>query len=252
MRPDSPTQQKIKQREEHIVQAALKQIDKAGYGSLTLEQLARDVKCSKGTVYNHFANKEDLLVELGARCCHEQLKFYNKLNDYEGNSREKIMAIFLAYQIYSFLNPALFICILNLQNTSVMERASEDRLNRYRIKEMGVVSRLVTTIQGGVDDGDIEVENQSDVLRLAFTGWALAFGNISLMMSAQGAFLTQQADREKQLFMSVQMLLDGGNWLPLSKDKDYEKSWHEIGQRFFSSELEELEPGQSNKKDSFG
>lgn len=247
MRRDSPTQLKIKQREEDIIRAALVRIGSVGYGSLTLEQLAGDVQCSKGTIYNHFANKEDLLVELGARCYEEQQKFYKKLDDYEGNSREQVMALFLAYQIYSFLNPALFSCVLNLQNMTVMEGASTERLSRYRIEEMGVVSRLAATIQGGVDAGDISVENPAEIFTLAFAGWALAFGNISLMMSSQGAFLTQQADRENQLFMSVQMLLDGGGWQPLSSEKNYKKSWYEIGGRFFASELDELDRSRLDK-----
>lgn len=254
MRPDSPTQQKIKQREEDIIEAALLRIECTGYGSLTLEQLARDIGCSKGTIYNHFSNKEDLLLELGSRCYEGQQKFYNRLDNYEGNSREKIMGIFLAYQIYSFLNPGLFSCILNLQNTSVMGKASQERLNRYRTEEMRVVSRLVTTIQGGFDacekrEGSEKIEKTpANFLNLAFAGWALAFGNISLMMSSQGAFLTQQADRERQLFASVQIFLDGTGWQPLSSEKDYEKSWHEIGELFFAAELDELKRRQLNKK----
>lgn len=254
MRPDSPTQQKIKQREEDVIEAALLRIEASGYASLTLEQLARDISCSKGTIYNHFANKEDLLLELGIRCYEGQQQFYNRLDNYEGNSREKMMGIFLAYQIYSFLNPGLFSCILNLQNTSVMGKASQERLNRYRTEEMRVVSRLVTTIQGGFDackkkEGSEKIEETpANLLNLAFAGWALAFGNISLMMSSQGAFLTQQADRERQLFTSVQIFLDGTGWQPLSSEKDYEKSWHEIGQLFFAAELNELKRRKLNKK----
>ena len=240
MRIESPTQKKIKQREKSIIEAAIVHIEQSGFGSLTLDKLAQDVNCSKGTVYNHFANKEDLLVELGILACQRQQYFFNKLNDYEGNSREKIMALFLAYQIYSFINPALFSCTLNIQNSALIENAKQERLEQYHIEEMRVVSHLVTTIQGGVDAGDVKANDSADVLRLAFTGWALAFGNISLMMSSQGAFLTRQADREKQLLMSVQMLLDGGGWLPLSGDKNYEKSWSDVGKCFFSEEIEEL------------
>ena len=68
------------------------------------------------------------------------------------------------------------------------------------------------------------------------------------MMSSQGAFLTQQADRERQLFASVQIFLDGAGWQPLSSEKDYEKSWHEIGELFFASELDELKRRQLNEK----
>ena len=106
---------------------------------------------------------------------------------------------------------------------------------------------MVATIQGGVDAGDMIAENPAVVLKLSFTGWALAFGIISLMMSSLGVFLTQQADREGRLFKSVQMLLDGGGWQLLSSEKDDEKSWQDIGCRFFAAELDELERRELNK-----
>ena len=229
--------QQIKQREEDILKAALILIENTGFGSLKMDQLAQQSGCTKGTLYNHFINKEDLLCELGVLYCHEQMRLYQRLDSYAGNSREKVMALFLAYQIFSFSNKGLFSCVLHIQSDAQMERASAQRLAVYREAEMALVMRIVSAIQLGLDQGDIESHHQSNVLQLAFTGWATAFGNIALMMSSQGAFLTQQADREAQLLSATQFMLDGLAWRPLSTDKDYQKSWTEIGNTFFNQEL---------------
>ena len=61
---------------------------------------------------------------------------------------------------------------------------------------MRVILHMTHIIQDGLDKGHIDTQYQGKVFELAFTGWATAFGNISLMMSSQGAFLTQQADKD--------------------------------------------------------
>ena len=150
------------------------------------------------------------------------------------------MALFLAYQTFCFSNPALFACVLQLQNQSLMERGSEKRLNNYRKEEMRVIMHMTHIIQDALDEGHIYAQYQGKVFELAFTGWATAFGNISLMMSSQGAFLTQQSDKEQQLFLATNFSLDGVGWLPLSKDFDYKKTWGSVGKRHFKEELEKL------------
>jgi len=61
---------------------------------------------------------------------------------------------------------------------------------------MRVILHMTHIIQDALDKGHIDTQYQGKVFELAFTGWATAFGNISLMMSSQGAFLTQQADKD--------------------------------------------------------
>jgi len=151
-----------------------------------------------------------------------------------------VMGLFLAYQIFAFLNQALFSCVLQIQSNAQLQRASATRLAAYREAEMQLVMCIVSAIQYGIDQGDIPEKHRSNVLQLAFTGWATAFGNISLMLSSQGAFLTQQADREAQLFNATQFMLDGIQWSPLSTEIDYQKTWNGIGERYFKEELKTL------------
>lgn len=236
----SPAKQRIKQREETILLAALHLIEEHGFGALTMEQLARQAKCTKGTLYNHFINKEDLLCELGTRYSEKQMTYYRRIEGDSLNSRERVLGLFLAYQIFAFLNRSLFSCVLQIQSNAQLQRASPTRLATYREAEMQLVMCIVSAIQYGIDQGDIPKKHKTNILQLAFTGWATTFGNIALMLSSQGAFLTQQADREAQLFNATQFMLDGLQWRPLSIEKEYQKSWKEIGALYFKSELKIL------------
>ncbi|MBL4606957.1 MAG: TetR/AcrR family transcriptional regulator [Pseudomonadales bacterium] len=236
----SVTQIRIQAREEKIIQCALEIINESGFAALRMENLHKRAECTKGTLYNHFINREDLLCEIATRYCISLMSYYERLDAFKGSTRERIMALFLAYQIYCFSHPALFTCVLQLQNPSLMARGSEKRLNNYRKEEMRLVLHMTNIIQDALDAGDIDAKYKTKVFELAFTGWASAFGNISLMMSSQGAFLTQQADKEEQLFFATNMALDGLGWQPLSTDFNYLKTWQKLGCQFFKTELTKL------------
>jgi len=121
-----------------------------------METLHKLAECSKGTLYKHFINREDLLCEIATRYSisiileisvgcekdvHRQYpmhslcaefrtstavsritSYFKRMKSFKGNTREQIMVLFLAYQTFCFSNPALFACVLQLQNQSLMKR----------------------------------------------------------------------------------------------------------------------------------
>lgn len=231
------TELRIQAREEIIIACALDIIQESGFASLKMETLHKRANCTKGTLYNHFLNREDLLCEIATRFCNALMAYYQRLAPFEGSSREKMMALFLAYQIFCFNNPALFTCVVQLQNPSLLDRASKKHLDRYRKEEMHLVLHMTDIIREAIDEGDIEPKYKTKVFELAFTSWATAFGNVSLMMSSQRAFLALQSDKEDQLFLATNFALDGLGWLPLSNSFDFKKSWDKVGQNYFKDEL---------------
>jgi len=52
---------------EDILNSAKKHFDRFGYKKTTLDDIARDMKISKKTLYDHFEDKEDLFVSLFIR-----------------------------------------------------------------------------------------------------------------------------------------------------------------------------------------
>ena len=64
----SRKQREIRQREQLILDAAQDMLHEHGYKYLTMDRIAEKVEYSKGTIYNHFASKEDLVCSLSCRC----------------------------------------------------------------------------------------------------------------------------------------------------------------------------------------
>ncbi|MCG8428593.1 MAG: TetR/AcrR family transcriptional regulator [Chromatiales bacterium] len=60
-------QREFERREEDILEAALSLFSKPNWESVTIQQIARAADVGKGTVYNHFASKDELLFRLMMR-----------------------------------------------------------------------------------------------------------------------------------------------------------------------------------------
>jgi AcrR family transcriptional regulator len=83
-----------KERKLQIIKAAVKRFDKHGLNKTTLDEIARDLRIGKATIYHYFKSKEDLyfaaldwegslfLEEIKAILNHEQLTFKECLFEY--------------------------------------------------------------------------------------------------------------------------------------------------------------------------
>ena len=61
-------QREFQQREQLILDTAQSMLHQHGYAQLTMERIAEAVEYSKGTIYNHFSSKEDMVCSLCCRC----------------------------------------------------------------------------------------------------------------------------------------------------------------------------------------
>jgi AcrR family transcriptional regulator len=61
------------ERREHILRAATDLFARKGFAALTMDDIARDARVSKGGLYRHFASKDELFSVLGVRLIHKLL-----------------------------------------------------------------------------------------------------------------------------------------------------------------------------------
>ena len=63
---------------------------------------------------------------------------------------------------------------------------------------------------------------------LAFVQWAQAFGGNALFKPTQQLGMFTQLEPQTTMLLGINLLLDGLNWKPLSKEWDYQASWQRI------------------------
>ncbi len=209
-----------------------------GFSGLTMDKLVAACPYSKGTVYNHFNSKEDLLCALCIKGMLITLELFKKAAVFEGNSRERILAIHFAYRLHSLAYPTLFLCVLTSQTPAVKEKADPKRLLMQEQLDKELTGYCDKLFELGIEQGDID--SGISVSQLTFSSWALSFGSNALLTMAGSVEGVQRLDQDQALLIGINLLMDGMNWRPLSNEWDYVSSWQRIGCEIFSEEMNEL------------
>ena len=126
-------------REQLILDTAQNMLHEHGYVQLTMERIAEAVEYSKGTIYNHFSSKEDLVCSLCCRCVSNLIDLFKRAYDYPGSTRERFSAIGIAYTLYHQLNPLDAQNIQVVKTNAVREKLSDEKLQEIIGGKLGVI-----------------------------------------------------------------------------------------------------------------
>lgn len=216
------------QREQELLMLAQHILQQEGFAGLTMDRLTALSPVSKGTIYNHFCSKEDLITALSVDSLQRQLALLQRAQQIPGNSREQALALHLAYHRFSMTEPTLFLCLLTATTPGVVEKSSAARLALRQQLEFQLAAICQQTMAKAITLGDLAqpVGDSSDAL--AFVQWALAFGSNALLKPTQQLGLFGQLPPQPTMLLGINLLLDGLNWKPLSSEWDYQASWQRI------------------------
>lgn len=92
-RPQSLRERQRQEREELILRAAEELLLECGYQETSIDDIAARVGIAKGTVYLHFASKEDIVIALVERGTHEALCSLEPIFHSDDSPREKLRAV---------------------------------------------------------------------------------------------------------------------------------------------------------------
>lgn len=121
-------QQAIEDREYELLVIAKALVVKEGFASLTMDKIAAASPYSKGTIYNHFSSKEDVISALGSQALLHEISLFLRAQSYQGSSREKVVAMHVAYHLFARIEPILSMCVLTSRTPWVIEKTSPERL----------------------------------------------------------------------------------------------------------------------------
>ena len=99
-------QREIQERELLILDTARQMLLERGYIGLTMDRIAEKIEYSKGTVYQHFSSKEDLIVALATQMNVKRSEFFARAATFQGLPRERCMGIGLAANLIPRLYPS--------------------------------------------------------------------------------------------------------------------------------------------------
>lgn len=240
----SKSEQKKVDREEELVDLAVTILNEQGFAGLSLEKLTAKSCYSKGTIYNHFASKEDCLSALCIRAISSILELFKRALTFDGNSREKAVAVHYAYQLYARLQPTLFMAVLSSKAPGVREKTSPERTQVTDSLEFEINNFSDAMFRNAIAEGSLILPDHISVETLTFSNWAMSFGTNALAMSAAEAKAVNRLDPNTLLLQNISLLHDGMNWAPLAKDWDYQNTWQRVEQEIFAEDILSLSTKQ--------
>lgn len=227
-------QQAIADREVELVQLAKGIVGKQGFTNLTMDRLTALSAYSKGTIYNHFCSKEDVIIALCIDGIKQEAKMLSHGISFKGCTREKMIAMHVAYRTFVLQEPELTACVLIANSPWIIEKASVERVRIFKQLEeqvIGLVSRIVIE---AVEKKELELTSEFTVESIVFSNWSMAFGFNALATNTSQSQCIGQLHTPLSLLSNVNILLDGLKWFPLSTEHDYNKVWQQVEQKLFS------------------
>jgi len=230
-------QREMLEREELILSAAQTLIQQYGYNRLTMDRVAETVEYSKGTIYNHFACKEDLICALCCRSLNKLFDVFERAYRYPGSSRERYSAVGIGYSLYYQFHQKEAQNIQTMRNYAVREKVSEHRLKNMESLEQKITKITGSIVQEAIDCGDLDKAHQANVNTIVFGGWSMHYGALLLDQSdipLQEMGFNSVVD---MLWENANIFLDGYQWLPLSSTTDTKKLFEIISSVLFDDDI---------------
>jgi len=235
----SRKQREIQQRETLILDTAQTMIYQHGYNYLSMERIAEEVEYSKGTIYNHFASKEDIVCSLSCRCVSNLIKVFQHAYDYPGTSRERFAAIGLGFSLYHQHHPMDVQNIQIVKNNAIREKVSEEKLCEIDTLEQQITKIAQSVVNEAIECGDLDKKYKNDVYTIVFGIWSMHYGALLLEQSTIPLHDLGFSPVVSMLWKNSNLYLDGYHWLSLSCDTDTEKLFKNISSFLFDGELTE-------------
>ncbi len=238
-RTQTRKQRELQEREELILDTAQTILHQHGYNHLTMDRVAETVEYSKGTIYNHFSSKEDLLCSLCCRCMSNLINIFNRAYSFNGNTRERYSAIGIGYSLYYQLHPMDAQNIQTVRNHAVREKISRDKLVEMETLEQSAKKIAQCIVQDAINCGDLDKKHQDHISTIVFGFWSMHYGALQLDQSDIPLHELGFSPVVKMLWHNANIYLDGYQWQPLSTATDAEKLFEKISSALFGDKTQD-------------
>ncbi|RLA63377.1 MAG: TetR/AcrR family transcriptional regulator [Epsilonproteobacteria bacterium] len=231
-------EQNFLDREKELIALAMEIMHKDGVSSLTMDKLTAQSDFSKGTIYNHFSCKEDILSAISITSLAELNPLFSRAVRFKGTTRERLLAVNFAYMLKAKLNPEQFMCVLSCKTSSVTEKASKQRRQLSIDKENEILSILNQLVKEAEMVGELVINPSQNSQLITFCNWSMSFGTLALLMHVEDSQVTKSLDLQEAFLSNINITLDGLGWKPLSSQWDYNDTIKRIEKEIFSAELQ--------------
>lgn len=240
MKTSDRKQREIQEREAKILECARPMFIEGGYNGLNMDRLTSMLEYSKGTIYNHFSCKEEIIITLAIQTLEKRLAMFEKAALFQGTSRERIAAIGTAAELFVKTYPDHFCVEQTIRLDSIWDKTSEERrkvMSNFEHRCIGIVGGIV---RDGIARGDVQLGENITPEEIVFGLWSLSVGGSSIITTSNSLGELGISDPFRMLRRNYNRFLDGIQWQQLSSEVDYDAVFDRVSQEVFGNELSQI------------
>lgn len=235
----SPKQRELQTRDIQILEAARSLVLVHGYFGITMDQIARESGCPKGTLYHRFACKEDILVAMAVECTQRRTAMMRRALAFDGRSRERLMGVTEGAALYGRSNEA-DLQILHTATGPIREKASPSRVLLLIDAERDMMRIMFDLLSEAVKAGDLVPDDPGMLDEMAEGALALLEGGFMLIQDGVPQQILGVRDPFYKLWRYYNRAMDAYGWKPLFTEWNYEESLVRIRQEIYPEEAQAL------------
>ncbi|MGK0445539.1 MAG: AcrR family transcriptional regulator [Bermanella sp.] len=205
------------EREELILSVALSLLKESGLNGLTMQAIADRTEYSKGTIYQHFSCKEDVLAKLVIRCGQRLISLIDLALANSHGLRHKVVMVSWAFFINAELESETASLVSMVKSPEFQTKISDSQQEDLSIIDQSILSRVIGLFTQQTDIGADKVKVG------AFGWWAMKWGVQDVLMNDWEMSKLGFDDPKHYFFESLHVFLDG---LGVQRDEfshDFEK-----------------------------
>ena len=233
----SRKQREIQQREERILAVARDLFIAEGYHGLSMEKIASAMEYAKGTIYNHFPNKEEIMIALANVALQKRTDMFRRAATFPGLSRDRLTAIGAANELFVLRFPDHFRVEQLVRSTSFWDKTSEKSRHTMLMCESKCMETVAGVVRDGVASGDLSLREGIAAEEFVFGLWSMSFGAFSIITSSPALPEIGINNPYLAIRRNMNLMVDGLGWTPLSTERNYMDMFDDIQQQLFPAEV---------------
>ncbi|MFC1491242.1 TetR/AcrR family transcriptional regulator [Nitrospinota bacterium] len=231
-------QRDLQAREALILDISSRMLLERGYIGMTMDRVAEEAEYSKGTIYQHFSCKEDVLAGIYIQTNSVLIEMFERGAAFLACSRERLVAVFEVYLLLVRLSPHHFRSRqIILMSPSVAGKASAERRNKLKSQEKSGRGIVLGIVNDAIAQGDLKPPPEFGPEDIVFGVWSIFFGAHALMATEYLTDWPKTPDPVAGLRRSLAALLDGYGWRPMSAEMDIGRTLARIRTEVFPEEF---------------
>lgn len=206
-------QREIQDRDDLILKVSRELFIERGYHNVTMDMIAQEVEYSKGTIYQHYNNKEQIISKLCLRFSQLLLDLFSYVNNSDCPQYLK-MHMLLETELVIHKQAKSDHALVNLVKAEAfMTKLDEDSVYEMNCHVEMILGQVLNIVSQAIEEGELTLAPAASTMSIALGCWALIEGTFDIAdKHANEEASLKAAQLDNVLRSNCLIFLKGSGW----------------------------------------